>query len=302
MHPRGPGIPGGPDVGRRRVTQCILVGRTSSKRRNAGEQESRRMKKLLTFLTLFGLAQAHEFWLEPTQFRLNPQDKLRVDIRVGMQFDGIFWSGGPDRLVKLQHYWGANSAEDARESVSAEHPQYAEVELVQPGEHLLAFHNKNTFIAIEGPEFDNYLKTEGLDHILKLRQGKEQLEGREWYQRCVKTLVGVGPRPDKAPVYNRVAGLPLELVADSDPYAQPAPSKLAFRVLFQGKPLANNLIQVWNKGRGVVQKVRSDSAGRVEFDFQPQGTWMVSTVHMEPVPAGQEADWQSYWGSYTFGF
>ena len=79
---------------------------------------------------------------------------------------------------------------------------------------------------------------------------------------------------------------------------------MRFTVSFRHKPAVNALVQVWHRGDGRTtrQRLRSDNQGEVVFKMWEEGAWMVSSVHMERVPAGQKADWQSYWASYTFGF
>ena len=45
--------------------------------------------------------------------------------------------------------------------------------------------------------------------------------------------------------------------------------------------------------------VAADAAGRVRFDVERGGAWLVTTVHMvrSPEPV---ADWISYWASFRF--
>ncbi|WP_295119581.1 hypothetical protein [uncultured Chitinophaga sp.] len=49
-------------------------------------------------------------------------------------------------------------------------------------------------------------------------------------------------------------------------------------------------------------KYISDEAGEVTIPVTLKGRWMFSTVHVVPYTNPEEADWQSYWGSYTFGY
>ena len=47
---------------------------------------------------------------------------------------------------------------------------------------------------------------------------------------------------------------------------------------------------------------RSNINGEVKFAIENQGRWMISTVRMIPITDNSKADYQSFWGSYTFGF
>lgn len=46
---------------------------------------------------------------------------------------------------------------------------------------------------------------------------------------------------------------------------------------------------------------RTDTYGVFTTEVDAIGKWMVSAVHMVP-SEDIKADWQSYWGSFTFGF
>jgi uncharacterized GH25 family protein len=94
----------------------------------------------------------------------------------------------------------------------------------------------------------------------------------------------------------------LEIIPEQNPYS--SDKSLTFKVLFDDKPLKNASVVVWQKGVEKPNKrnFRSDSEGKVSFSFESEGVWMVSTVRMIPYKDPKIADWQSYWGSYTFGF
>ena len=177
----------------------------------------------------------------------------------------------------------------------------------RPGNNLIALNNRNTYIQIEPQKFNAYLQEDGLDNALEWRKTHSLLNrpGRENYQRCVKTLIRNGSQGDDTYALN--TGMRLELIPSSDPYDKPR--SLEFTVLFDNKPLENALVQVWHRagGRTTVDKLRSDNAGKVTFPLWPDGDWMISAVRIVPTTPSKtkttnKADWQSYWGSYTFSY
>ena len=167
---------------------------------------------------------------------------------------------------------------------------------------MIALNNTNKHIELEADKFNDYLKEEGLDGVLAWRKAHNALDkkGREMYQRCVKTLLQVGKKHDE--VYRQNTGMRLELIPQQNPYT--TKQSLTFQVLFDNKPIDKALVLVWQKGieKPELRKLRTDKSGKVSFSFEPKGIYMVSTVHMVPYSKPEEADWQSYWGSYTFGF
>lgn len=259
---------------------------------------------LITALLLFcSLAFAHEFWLEPVKFWLAVNEKVRIDLMVGEDYTGEHSNGHKYQILKLDHY-AKGQKEDIRSKVYGDSLSSLDMSFATEGSHLVAFNNTSKFITLEASAFNEYLRTEGLDHVAKLRaQHNDTLKaGRELYQRCVKTLIQVGKRTDDTYAIN--TGMRLEIIPAKNPYAQTAKSAITFKVLFDNKPLGNALVLAWHKVNGTTThlSLRSDQNGNVSFPVDKKGKWMISTVHMVANKESKQADWQSYWGSYTFGF
>jgi uncharacterized GH25 family protein len=252
----------------------------------------------ITFASL-----AHEFWLLPQKFRLKINESIAIDINVGENFTGKYWGGKKDKIAKLTHY-SQEGQEEILGSVAESNPNQIQVAFKTAGNHLIAFNNENKFIELEAPKFNEYLKEEGLDNALAFRKEQSLLDtkGRELYRRCVKTLLQVSDKQDDS--YKINTGMRLELIPTANPYMKNTPKQLTFDVLFDNQIQANALVLVWQKVNGKVnmKKYRSNADGKVNFPFEAKGKWMISTVKMIPHTDPKEADWQSFWGSYTFGF
>ena len=265
--------------------------------------------KLKNLLSLAGLllfcsiALAHEFWLEPVKFWLRKNEKVRIDLMVGEDYRGEHSNGHKYKITKLDHY-GNGQKRDVRSKVYGDSLSSIDISFATEGSHLVAFNNTSKFIELEATKFNEYLRTEGLDNVIKLReQSKDTLKaGRELYQRCVKTLVQVGNKTDDTYAIN--TGMRLEIIPSKNPYAQKSKGPLTFKILFNNKPLRNALVLAWHmvEGKTTHETLRSDENGKITFLIDQTGKWMISAVHMTANNNVQEADWQSYWGSYTFGF
>ena len=252
------------------------------------------IKKFFALALLTGVVSAHEFWLEPQSFQ-----GREVHVRVGENFHGEAWKGSGRRVVEIRDHYAGKVRRLRLQGTQFRLPAD------QPGVHLVTFRNDNSFITLGAEKFNEYLKEDGLENALEWRaaHGQEDKPGREFYRRCVKSLIRVGGSSDGSN-YGLDTGLPLELIALTDPYAGKAPAEMRFRVQFKHRLVKNALVQVWHRGdgRSARLQLRSDAQGEVTFPCWQVGRWMVSSVHMERVPPGQRADWQSYWSSYTFGF
>jgi len=267
---------------------------------------TRRALLLAALLTTAALTTAHEFWLQPPQFVVAPGATLSVRVMVGENFSGERWAGKADRITRFVH---ASSAGTAALLTAAADTIPTIVTFQQPGTHLVALATNNAYLELPANEFNTYLKEEGLDQVLLLRQQQNQLTtpGREAYRRCAKTLVQVGSvnSRDTARAYARPVGLPLELVPEQNPYVLRPGSLLTVRVLRDGQPLAGALVQVWQRsGTQPARATRffSNQNGRVLFRVAAPGSYLVSTVTMTPATDHTKADWQSTWASLTFGY
>ena len=256
--------------------------------------------KIFILLTISTLCMSHEFWLQPKKFNLQPSEKTNVDVFVGENYKGEKVDASKFTISKMTHY-AKNIEEDFISKISTKDSVSIETEFPTAGNHLLAFNNTNKFIELKADKFNEYLRSEGMDNIVKLRkqQGKENQGGREFYQRCVKTLFQVGKTQDDT--FSKNTGMRLEIIPLQNPYVE---KEVTFKVLFDNQIVTNSLVLAWHhkNGKTIMINKRSNINGEVKFAIENQGRWMISTVRMIPIIDSPKADYQSFWGSYTFGF
>jgi uncharacterized GH25 family protein len=263
----------------------------------------KRLKCALVFVVLFAgfLAQAHEFWMEPTKFLFKVGEKMEMDFMAGENFAGEPWGMQLDRIVKMDHYFGSRS-EDMVPTLSVQDKKVSAVLTIE-GTHLFSMRSNNAFIELEAEAFNAYLKEDGLDEALQAREKNHMLDkpGKENYARCTKLLVQVGDKRDET--FKIEVGLPLEIIPLQNPYEKELTDEVKFKVLFQGKPLAFTLVKVWNRGDGetFIQNIYTEKDGTITTRLSNKGVWMVTTVKI--IQSRQPgADWQSFWSSLVFGF
>jgi hypothetical protein len=155
----------------------------------------------------------------------------------------------------------------------------------------LKFDNWNEFLA--------YLKFEGLDHIADLheKQGKPRSNIRETYSRCAKLLMAV----DGGHGEDRLTGMPLEILAERNPYRLAQSDQLPLRVFLNGKPLAGVAVSAVSKANPESRQLfRTDGDGRARIALPNSGPWLLNAVHMMEPPRGEKVHWTSLWASLTF--
>ena len=276
------------------------------------------MKRIYTatgfFMLIVLLAQGHEFWLQPEHFFAEPGQVIPVEVLVGEQFNGERSEGKKNRLVQYVH-WQQGTQEDLSPALTQDHYGVVPLKLTRAGTHLVAFANTNKYLTMRADSFLLYLREDGLDNVIQLRQQRRetQTRSRELYRRCVKTLIQAGPVDPRDQTFGLDTGMPLEIIPSRNPYGIKPGESAEFRILFAHKPLANALVRHWARPVSAVkpapdvkpvglteEQQRTDAHGRVRFRLKT-GNNMVSLVCMVPHTTDQQADWQSYWGSLTFG-
>ncbi|MCU0340791.1 MAG: DUF4198 domain-containing protein [Spirosomaceae bacterium] len=254
----------------------------------------------------FCLTLAHEFWIYPTQFFVKVGEQLTFTINVGEDYMGERWGGGSRRVERLRHI-STQEETDLTAKIQQDDSLVTPPSLTvgQAGTHIVALETNSSFIELEPKKFLEYLKEDGLTNAISYRQknGETQKNGRELYRRCAKTLVQVGETSDANALKN--TGMALEIIPLTNPYSLPKGQPLACQFLFEGKPLKNALVRCWRRvnGKTELELKQSDAQGKATFDLprKAKAAYMVSVVTMQRLSENPRADWQSTWGSMTFG-
>src|SRR6266545_1886649 len=183
---------------------------------------------LLALLTAAPALSAHDLWIEPSSFRPAPGQRVAVRLRVGQGFRG-------DPMPRMAEFLERFAAvgpggEIALPGVEGTDPAGLLAGLPAPGTWIFVYDSNNhASIELEGPKFETHLAEEGLERISRLRaeRGQTAAGAREIFSRCAKALIdaGSGPSgPEKG--FDRVLGLPLELVPTASPAGVPAGGEL----------------------------------------------------------------------------
>lgn len=248
-------------------------------------------------------ALAHEFWLEPQQYIFSRTDEINIRFKVGEAFTGENWKGNREKINELKLYY-ADVVDDLSDAISDEEGDSLQFSLHEEGTAVVTFNNTNSFIELESEKFNAYLQEDGLQSVIDLRRQQNETDsvGRELYQRSVKTILQIGAL--KTAVYKKQTTLPVDIIPLSHPYQLKDGDSLTVKVLFKDEPLVNSKIRVWHKliGRVIDTSFMSNEKGEISFPISTMGEWMVSCVQMIRLTDDPKAQWQSYWGSLTWGY
>ena len=265
-----------------------------------------KLKYKLTYLLILLLLApvlAHEFWLEPQQYIFSRTEEINIRFKVGEAFAGDNWKGNRDKVNELKLYY-ADIVDDLSDALTDDEGDSLQFSIHEEGTAMVIFNNINSFIELEAEKFNAYLIKDGLQSAIDYRQQQNETDsmGRELYQRSVKTIVQVGAL--KTTVYKKQTNLPIDIIPLSHPYQLKDGDTLTVKVLFKGEPLVNTKIRTWHKLPGTVTDTSmiSNEKGEISFPVTTSGEWMVSCVTMIRLTDDPHAQWQSYWGSLTWGY
>ena len=253
----------------------------------------------VTILTL-GVAtlEAHDFWIEPRTFRTDTGALIGLHLLVGERLlgDAIARDAASiERFVVTRR--GREQPVPGREGGDPA----GVLRVDGDGLMVVGYHSVPHVIDLTRETFEKYLGEEGLDAVKAMLGPARQraASAREQYSRCAKALLSSGT--PSAADRDRALGMPLELVAERNPYTTTPGQDFPLMLLYRGAPLADALLIAINKDEPSSKlTARSDRQGRVVFQLPRAGTWLIKAVHMIPGPQGSKVDWESFWASLTF--
>ena len=262
----------------------------------------------ITVVSLIGLG--HEFWLQPNKFFYSIREIAKIRLVVGENFKGENWTGNHEKIQQLTHYTPKGEILDVSAGLSLNKGDSLLLPLKEEGTHMVVFNSTNSFINLEAIKFNNYLIEDGLYDAYAFRKthAETDINGKEFYQRSVKTILQVGDEVSNACKF--ATTLPLDIIPGENPYLTPIlgssekPLKVQFRIQFKNKPLIHALVKIWYRVPGIGLKMdtgRTNKKGWIFTERHP-GPFLVSCVHMERIQNNTEADWQSYWASVSFEY
>ena len=252
-------------------------------------------------------AAAHDFWIQPRAFRVEPGTAVPIAIFVGHGAARQRWAVRLNRVVSLRSVGPEGRVSDHGKSLrQGTHAPDATLSFGEPGVHVVSFVTTPASNELPAMRFTDYLRAEGLTPALRLRERTKTTgePGRERYSRRAKALVQVGPPGAPSKRTTAPIGLSLEIVPEVDPYSPGSARSLPVRVVFEGRPLPGALIKLTDlraDDRPVETRL-TDRAGRAVFRLPRTGEWQMNVVWTKPVKDQPNVDFETTFSSLTFGF
>jgi uncharacterized GH25 family protein len=261
---------------------------------------------LCAYVASAPVVRAHDFWLQPQEFRVDANTALPFTLQVG---HGPLRQRSPiptRRIERLEAIAPDGSAQDMRSRLRLGGDRDdGDVAFGKAGTYMLVLQTDDRAEShLPAIRFNDYLRAEGLTPALAVRESTHRMDadGSENYRRIAKTIVEVGDAQADAQV-TRALGLPLEIVPERNPCAMPHATALPVRVDYEQRPLAGALVKLTDLSNDAepFETHVTDAEGRAEFTLPAKGAWLLNVIWTKPKPAGSDTEFETVFSSLSFG-
>ncbi|MEP6751070.1 MAG: DUF4198 domain-containing protein [Bacteroidota bacterium] len=252
---------------------------------------------LLLLLTgVFG----HEYILMAYHFKLNKGDNLEIHLFVADGFNVQLERPVQNAIIKKFELLTPDSIVNLKNQPDGSLP-VVNRRVDFDGGGLIHMERDYAKISLPTDKFFEYLKEDHLDGIAG-KTDKKKKEQRERYTRYIKALVQSGHQYTDS-LYRTNIGQRFEIILLQNPYQLHKGSIIQAKILFEGKPLAGKIMTARNRTgskASIVQTSKTNQNGICSFQLPRTGDWFIHGTYMLSCPDKNDADWESFWTSYSF--
>ena len=264
------------------------------------------LKILYIFLLLIAYsirANAHEFWIEPTQYQLN-DDLINAHLRVGQEFQGMVLMYNPQDFKTFKILSGSKNKKEKIKGILGDVPA---INITTNLDNLLIIYHetKDKYVDYKKfQKFEDFVNEKGYKHLINIHFEKGFPESNfiESYRRYAKSLITLNGSEGK----DKKTGLLFEFVLDQNPYKELNSEQMSGTLYYKKKPLKKNLVTIFSKYKNTklsIVNTITDDKGKFTFDIEPGREYLLDSVVIYPLKADPEKNepiWHSDWASTTF--
>ena len=243
---------------------------------------------------------AHDLWLIPPE-NATPKQPVTIQASIGMNFPTSIALPKIDTYPRKFVVGPDGKSLTLKSAGTKDMISLLEFEPTSPGIHIAAVETAPKVIELEADKFNEYLVSDGLPHIFRLRFEEKTLNksAKERYRKSPTALVRVGDA--NAGNWNKPLDLPLQIVPLQNPFDRKVGDTLRVKVYFQQKPLKDANVGWQHPGDGdtAVGYVRANANGEALIPIAATGLMTIRLTHMTR-PKAADFEWESFWTTVTF--
>lgn len=258
----------------------------------------------LVLALLAGPAAAHEFWIEPLAYQVEPDGRLEGHLVNGEAFAGTKIPYLPRAFTHFVVYSDTTTA--TRVTGRTGDLPALQQDPIGEGLNVVAYQARTSSITYETWEdFQSFADHKDFGDVLSQQRarGLPEEDFAEGYSRYSKALIGVGNSEGS----DTRAGLTTEFVALKNPYTDDLSGGMQVQLFYLNEPRPNVQVEVFEKAADLSVEVaiyRTDQNGVATFPVKPGYSYMLDHVVLRE-PNGRMAEtigvvWETLWANMTF--
>jgi uncharacterized GH25 family protein len=243
-------------------------------------------------------ALAHDFWVEPSSYEPAVGEILPVSL-----FAGHLGAATdlPREGARLRRFVARSASGETSVAGWDGSTPAGLLKPREPGLVAIACEEEPAPVETDAAAFEAYLLDEGQDAVVVARaeRGESSTAGRERLTRSAKALVAVGGNAQGP--YDAAFALPLEIVAEANPYVLRPGEAFQVRVLRAGAAEAGARVVAFPRERPDARvEATADAEGRARLVLPTPGAWVVKCVHVARAEGEADVQWRTLWTSLSF--
>lgn len=262
---------------------------------------------------LFAAANAHQTYLISDLYVMRPGTDNFLTLKNGTFFEsGYSITRKMSRDISLVMNGVRKTPPDNEVADVDRHPSYKstyiKVFAEKEGTGLGAVAAHPDYIALPAEIFAEYLDHEGMvDALAEFKATNKLGTIRERYTKHAKGIFQVGKVLTDD--YKHKLDYKAEMFIEQNPGKVKVGDEMSFQVLFDGKPLKNQLVYVSHAKKQStadavpgfsLYAIRTDQEGRGKFKITVKDKWYLQTIHMQKLTNDPDADYESNWSTINF--
>lgn len=263
------------------------------------------MRQLLSaalICAISGPAWAHEFWISPEDYTVDPGTRIKAELRVGSEFSGAGYAYLPKRTSRFE------LVQDG--TVTPVEPRIGDrpalnVDAAEDGLVVVVHETADSDLTYDDWEtFTRFFTHKDLTGFPQVHydRGLPEDPVKEVYRRYAKSLIAVGDGAGQ----DSPTGLKIEIVARTNPYTDDLSEGMTVEVLLEGAPRVDTQVEVFDRAPNDlidIRYYRTDAQGQAVFPVEPGHEYMVDSVAMSATDNDDPQAgpvWRSIWANLTF--
>ena len=258
-----------------------------------------RCLSLAICLTLPALASAHEFWIEPGAYQVEPGEEITADLKNGENFSGINLSYIDRNIARFDI-----AMADEVAPVEGRMGDRPALKLSADRSGLIVVLHETTPSSLTYKTWDKFQTFADHKDFPDIRarhdaRGLPEVDFKEDYTRHAKALIAVGDGAGS----DQAFGLETELVALTNPYSPNFNGDMQVALFYNGAARPDAQVEVFERAPDdtvTVSLYRTDSGGKANIPVKPGHDYLFDAVVLRPAPDEADAVWETLWAALTF--